>query len=48
MNQIGSKKTSSDSGKNENNGVEIKKGSSSELIVFNKMVKVKKTPGNYN
>jgi len=47
MNKIDSKKTS-DSGRDENNRVEIKKGSSSQLMAFNIMVKVKKTPGNYN
>lgn len=48
MNKIASEKTSLDSEREENNRVEIKKDGSSRLIVFNKMVKVKKTPGNYN
>lgn len=48
MNKIASEKTSSDSEREENNRVEIKKDGTSWLIVFNKMVKVKKTPGNYN
>lgn len=48
MNKIASEKTSLDSERDENNRVEIKKDGTSLLIVFNKMVKVEKTPGNYN
>lgn len=48
MNKIASEKTSPDSGRDQNNRIEIKKDGSSQLIVFNKMVKVKKTPGNCN
>lgn len=48
MNKIASEKTSLDPGRDENNRVEIKKDGSSQLIVFNKMAKVKKTPGNDN
>lgn len=48
MNKTASEKTSLDSERNENNSVEIKKDGFSQLIVFNKMVKVKKIPGNCN
>lgn len=48
MNKIASEKTSLDAEGDQNNRVEIKKDGSPRLIVFNKMVKVKKTPGNYN
>lgn len=48
MNKIASDKTSLDSEGKESNNVETKKDVSSQLIVFNKMVKVKKIPGNYS